>query len=440
MTVARMFGRFILPALALIAAITGPAWAAGEVHVITVHGVINPVSARHIEKNIALAEAEGAEALIIELDTPGGLLKSVHEISKTILNAGLPVIVYVSPEGSRATSAGVLVTISAHVAAMARGTHIGAAHVVGIQGSIPDSVVSEKAMNDWVAELQAVAKLRGRNVEWVELAARESKSLTVEEAVEMNVVDLMATNIDSLLAAVDSMVVEVAGNEVTLETADAVIVRIELSARDRFLNVVTDPSVAYILFLLGIYGLIFELSNPGSIVPGVVGAICIIVALYALHTLPVNYAGVLLILLAIALFIAEIKIPSYGLLTLGGVTAMILGSIMLLERAGPLFKVSWSVIIPTVLFTVAFFFFAVSKGLLAQRRKPETGVEGLVGEIGEVMRDLDPLGKVFLHGEYWDAESVQSIREGESIRVMQVRGMRLIVQRSDEPTTGGEPA
>jgi membrane-bound serine protease (ClpP class) len=410
---------------------------ANDVHVILVHGVINPISSDHIEKGIRRAEEAGAEALVIELDTPGGLMKSVHEISKSILGAGIPVVVYVWPEGARATSAGVLVTVSAHVAAMAPGTHIGAAHVVELQGSIQDSVVNEKAMNDWVAELQSVAKLRGRNLEWVELAARESKSLIAEDAVEQNVVDMMAANLDSLLAKIDGRAVAVQGRPDTLRTADSTVRTFGLSARQRFLNVITDPSVAYILFLLGVYGLIFELSNPGSLVPGVVGGICIILALVAFHSLPINYAGLALIILAIVLFIAEVKITSYGLLTVGGIAAMTLGSVMLLERAGPLFKISLAVIIPAVLVTLAFFTFAVSKGILAQRRHAVTGREGLVGEVGVVHKALTPSGKVFLHGEFWNAVARTPIPKGGRVKVVEVQGMMLIVDRADDDASGG---
>lgn len=403
----------------------------GPVHVVTVDGVINPVSARIIAAGIDRATAAGAEALVIELDTPGGLLKSVHEISKSILASDVPVVVYVFPEGARATSAGVLVTISAHVAAMARGTHIGAAHVVTAQGAIQDSVVNEKAMNDWVAELQSVARLRGRNVEWVEQAARASKSLVAEEAVELNVVDLVAPTLEALVAALDGRRVEVAGDSLELSTREAAVERFEPSMRDRFLSVVTDPSIAYILFLIGIYGLIFELSNPGSILPGVAGAICIIVGLYSLHTLPIDYAGLLLIGLAIVLFILETQVPSFGILTLGGVVALIMGSIMLLDKAGPLFAISLAVIVPAALLTGAFFFFVVSKGLLAQRARPATGSEGLVGEEGDARSDLSPHGKVFLHGEIWAAVSSANVVRGARVRVVRVQGMTLHVEPAD---------
>jgi membrane-bound serine protease (ClpP class) len=437
MRVSREIGRSaVLSVLLLLGSALMLSASASDVHVIRVHGVINPISSDHIEKGIRRAETDSAEALVIELDTPGGLMKSVHEISKSILNAGVPVVVYVWPEGSRATSAGVLVTISAHVAAMAPGTHIGAAHVVELQGSIQDSVVNEKATNDWVAELQSVAKLRGRNVEWVELAARESKSLIAEDAVEQNVVDMMAANLDSLLARIDGRAVVVQGRQDTLRTANPTVRTFGLSARQRFLNVITDPSIAYILFLVGIYGLIFELSNPGSLVPGVVGGICIILALVAFHSLPINYAGLALIILAIVLFIAEVKITSYGLLTVGGIAAMTLGSIMLLERAGPLFKISLAVIIPAVLCTLGFFAFAVSKGILAQKRHAVTGSEGLVGEVGVVHKDLSPSGKVFLHGEYWNATSRTPIPKGGRVKVVRVQGMMLIVDRADDDASG----
>ena len=424
---------------------SAPARAEGPVHVMSVHGVINPVSAGMIATGIERAEEAGAAALVIELDTPGGLLKSVHEISKTMLSAEVPIVVYVFPEGARATSAGVLVTVSAHVAAMARGTHIGAAHVVTAQGAIQDTIVNEKAMNDWVAELRAVARLRGRNEDWVELAARESASVVAEEAAEIGVVDMVVPSLDSLLVAVDGMRVEVAGDSVTIGTKGSVVQRFAPSFRDRILAVISDPSVAYILFLVGIYGLIFELSNPGSILPGVAGAICIILALFSLHTLPLDYAGLLLIALAIVLFILETQIPSFGILTLGGVAAMIFGSIMLLDKAGPLFTLSLGLIIPAALFTGALMFFLLSKGLLAQRSRPATGVEGLVGEEGIARTDLAPRGKVFLHGEIWEAEVAEGasrspgrgIASGARVRVVGVRGMVLVVKEEQPEAQEG---
>ena len=401
--------------------------AAADVHVIQIHGVINPVSSRMISDGIADADEADASAIVIELDTPGGLLKSVHEISKNILGSPVPVIVHVAPEGARATSAGVLVTISAHVAAMAQGTHIGAAHVVTAQGSIQDSVVNQKAMNDWVAELQSVARLRDRNEEWVTLMARESKSLVAEDALTEGVVDIVESDLAKVLTAIDGRQVEVAGITTTLDTDGAEIIRIQPSFRDRFLSVVSDPSVAYILFMIGIYGLIFELSNPGSLFPGIAGAICIILALYSLHSLPVNYAGVALILLAIVMFIAETQVPSFGLLTLGGIAALVFGSIMLLDKAGPLFQISLWVIFPAAIMTAAFFSIAVTAALKAQRRTAQTGQQGLIGETGLAQTDIAPRGKVFLHGEIWNASSSDDVHEGDTVRVVRVDGMMLEV-------------
>lgn len=400
----------------------------GPVHVVTVHGVIHPASSRIIEQGIERATRAGAQALVIELDTPGGLLNSVHEISKDILGSEVPVIVHVAPEGSRATSAGVLVTISAHLAVMAPGTHIGAAHVVTMQGSIQDSVVNEKAMNDWVAELRSVARIRDRNEEWVERAARESASLIADEAVEEGVVDLVAGSLDELLVAVDGREVTVFGETIVLATARAEVVRIEPDFQDQFLSLISDPSIAYLLFLIGIYGLIFELSNPGAILPGVAGAICIIVGLYALHTLPINWAGVLLILLAIVLFIVETQVPSFGVLTLGGVVAMVVGSIMLFDEAGPLFELSLWVILPAAGATALFFGFVMAKALGAQRARTTTGSEGLVGETGEARTDLDPDGTVFLHGEIWSATAAGAIAKGDRVRVVRVDGLRVTVE------------
>ncbi|MFQ6094032.1 MAG: nodulation protein NfeD, partial [bacterium] len=372
---------------------------------------------------------DGAQCLIIELDTPGGLMESMHSIKKRILASEVPVVVFVSPGGARAASAGVWITLASHIAAMTPGTHIGAAHPVARGGREVSEEVEQKLVNDAVADIRSLAEKRGRNGDWAEEAVRQSVSVTEKEALEEGVIDLISDNLQDLLRAIDGWEVEVVTAKRILETENAEIRRIEMSLRFKILDTISNPNVAYILLLLGFYGLFFELSNPGSILPGVVGGICLILAFFALHTLPINYAGLLLILFALVLFIAEIKVPSYGLLTVGGVISMILGSLMLIKTPAEFLRISWMTIIPAVLVTVAFFVFAMGMALRARMRKPTTGQEGLVGEVGTAKSKLDPRGKIFIHGEFWNAVSDEPIEEGEEVVVTDVERMKLKVSK-----------
>ncbi|NOX37577.1 MAG: nodulation protein NfeD [Calditrichaeota bacterium] len=416
--------------------IAGTLYAQEVVHVIQIDGVINPVAQNFIHNNIEKAEEANAHALVIMLDTPGGLMKSMRMIVKDMLTASIPIVVYVAPSGSRAGSAGVFITLAAHVAAMAPGTNIGAAHPVAFgMGADTSQTMMEKVTNDAVAFIKSIAEKRGRNVEWAEQAVRKSVSITETEALELNVIDFIAPTLDSLLVLMDGMEVETSQGKVTLHTRNARIKRIEMSFRYRVLNVISDPNVAYILMLIGIYGILFELYNPGSIFPGVIGAISLILAFYALQTLPINYAGLLLIILAIILFLLEIKIPSYGLLTIGGIVSLVLGSLMLFESPLPFLRVSWKVIAAATLTTALFFLFAIGMGIRAQRKKPTTGSEGLVGEFGEAIETFRKgAGQVMVHGEIWKAKSRDTIRKGDPIRVTRVDGLHLRVQKVDEET------
>ena len=400
-----------------------------HVVVIEVNGVINPVADKFIAEAITTAEDDGAECLIIELDTPGGLMESMHSIKKTILASEVPVVVFVSPGGARAASAGVWITLASNIAAMTPGTHIGAAHPVTMGGREVSEEVEQKLVNDAVADIRSLAEKRGRNADWAEEAVRQSVSITEKEALEEGVIDLVSNDLRDLLRAINGSEVEVTSGKRVLETEDAEIRRIDMSLRYRILDTISNPNVAYILLLLGFYGLFFELSNPGSILPGVVGGICIILAFFALHTLPINYAGLLLILFALILFIAEIKVPSYGLLTVGGVISMILGSLMLIKTPAEFLRISWTTIIPAVLVTVAFFVFAMGMALKARMKKPTTGQEGLIGEIGTVRTKLDPQGKIFVHGEFWNAVSDEPVEEGEEVVVTEVQRMKLKVSK-----------
>jgi membrane-bound serine protease (ClpP class) len=413
------------------------------VHVITLDATINPATADYIHTSIERAAEQNAECLIIRLNTPGGLLKSTRVIVTDLLSSRIPVIVYVAPSGSQAASAGTFITLAAHVAAMAPGTNIGAAHPVGMQGGEKDSIMNEKATNDAAAFIRTISEKRKRNVKWAEEAVRKSLSITESEALKEGVVDLVAPSVAALLDSIDGKQIELDGKTVTLATKGAEIKEFEMDWKHKLLDLLSDPNVAYIFFLLGIYGLMFELYNPGSILPGVVGVIAIIIALYSLHTMPINYAGLALILFGIILFIAEIKITSYGLLTVGGIISLALGSIMLIDSDSSLefIRISWSVIIPAALVTAGFFAFAVGMGIRAQRRKPTTGIEGLVGETGEALSVLNPEGQVRVHGEIWRAMSDEGkIAAGTHIVVTGMENLMLHVRKAPQahPSPSGK--
>jgi membrane-bound serine protease (ClpP class) len=397
--------------------------------VITVDGVINPVSSEYIGKSIRKAAKKGSEALVIELDTPGGLDTSMRSIVKDIVSSEVPVVVYVAPGGARAASAGVFIALASHFAAMAPGTNIGAAHPVGLGGKM-DKTMAEKATNDAAAYIKSLAESRGRNAQWAEKAVRESISATESEALKEHVIDLVEKDISSLLSDIDGRKVRTPLGERTLRTKDARVVREEISLRLRILNFISDPNVAYILMLLGFYGLFFELTSPGAIFPGVAGGICLILAFYAFQTLPVNYAGLLLIILAVILFILEIKIVSHGVLTIGGIIAMIIGSLMLFESPGPFVRLSLYLILPAVFITALFFSLTISLALKAHRRKPVTGKEELIGMEGIAKTDITGEGgMVSLHGELWSAFSDDAIARNDKIVVEEVRDLKLKVRK-----------
>jgi len=403
---------------------------AQTVYTINVDATINPATAEYIENGIRKAEDARASCLVILLNTPGGLLKSTRVIVSNIIEANVPVIVYVAPAGAHAGSAGVFITMAAHIAAMAPGTNIGAAHPVELQGS-PDSVMNEKSTNDAVAFIKSIAGKRNRNLQWAEDAVRNSIAITEKEALENNVIDLVAANMPDLLNKVDGKKVELPYFTATLQTKNARIIKVEMSALEKMLNLLSDPNVAYILLMLGFYGILFELYNPGAILPGIVGVISLILAFYSMHTLPVNYAGLALIIFAIILFLLEIKIATHGVLAIGGAVSLLLGSFMLIQSNSSLefVKISRSVIYSTVVITTLFFLFVIGLGLKAQRAKPVTGIEGIKDEIGEATEDLDPLGYVRVHGELWKAESVSGkIEKGKKIRVVQIENLKLFVE------------
>jgi membrane-bound serine protease (ClpP class) len=411
----------------LVLAAAAPARAAdAPVATVRIDGVISPVTLRLVETALARAQADQAQALVIQLDTPGGLERSMRAICQRLLNAEIPVIVWVGPTGARAASAGVFITLAGHVAAMAPATNIGAAHPVAVGGGV-DKESLRKIENDAAAFVRTIAADRGRNAEWAEKAVRQSVSITEREAVKLNVIDLVADSIPDLLAKVDGRAVKTAKGTVTLATKAAMARPIEIGVRDRFLNVITDPNVAYVLMMLGTLGLIFELSNPGAILPGVIGGISLILAFFAFQSLPINFAGVLLILFAIVLFIAEIKVVSHGVLAIGGVVAMALGSLMLYDEPEAGFRVSWLVVVPTVAITAGIFLFALTAGVRALARRPQLGAEALVGATGTAYEALTPQGHVKLKGEIWRAVADRAVPDGAPVRVVAVDGLTLRV-------------
>lgn len=400
-----------------------------DVMVITLNGVINPVASEYIGKSIKIANEKKVEALVIELDTPGGLDTSMRQIVKDIISSEVPVVVYVSPSGSRAASAGVFITLAAHIAAMAPGTNIGAAHPVSVGGKM-DKVMAEKATNDAAAYIKSLADRNGRNAKWAEDSVRKSISATAEEALKLGVIDFVSKDLKSLLSDMNGKKVKTAMGEKILKTANANVIREEMGFRQKILNLISDPNVAYILMLLGFYGLFFELTNPGSIFPGVMGGISLILAFYAFQTLPVNYAGLLLIILAIILFVLEIKIVSHGVLTIGGIISMVIGSIMLFESPAPFMKLSLYVILPAVVITTLFFTLIIGLAVKAHRRKPVTGPEGLLGAEGVASTDITKDGgMVLLHGERWAAYSDEPISKNEKVKVEAVSRLKVKVKR-----------
>ena len=400
--------------------------------VITLDGTINPASADFIHASIERATDSRAECLIIRLNTPGGLLKSTRVIVSDILSSPVPIIVYVSPGGSQAASAGVFVTLAAHIAVMAPGTNIGAAHPVTLGGEQQDSVMMTKATNDAAAFIRTISEKRKRNIAWAEDAVRKSLSITESEALNLHVIDTIAATLPDLLREIDGRHIQTPAGSQILATKNAPITIIEKSVQQKLLDVLSDPNIAYIFMMLGIYGLLFELYNPGSIFPGIVGFISLVLAFYSMHTLPVNYAGLALIVFSLILFILEVKIVSHGLLTAGGIISLILGSVMLIqtESALDVVSLSWQVIVAVVVMTTAFFAFAIGMGIKAQRRTPTTGIQGLVGETGAAIADLTPRGQVSIHGEIWTAVSLDgSLNKGTRVRIEDVDNLTLKVKK-----------
>jgi membrane-bound serine protease (ClpP class) len=399
---------------------------------IKVDGGINPASAEYIHKAIEKAENEKAECLLIHLNTPGGLLASTRVIVSDMLKSTVPVVVYVSPSGAHAGSAGVFITLAGNVAAMAPGTNIGAAHPVSLQG-MPDTIMNAKGTNDAAAFIRTIAEKRKRNIEWAEDAVRNSVSITDEEAIEKNVIDYIANDDRELLVQIDGKKMDVNGGTKILQTKNAVIESEQMGFFQKILDRLSDPNISYLLMMIGFYGILFELFNPGAIFPGIVGVISLIFAFYSMSSMPVNYAGLSLIIFGISLFLLEIKIISHGLLTIGGIISVLLGSLFLF-RSSPtenFVSVSWTVVIAVTSITALFFLFVVGMGLKAQRPKPTTGIAAFIGKKGEVISLLDPAGTVKVNGEIWNAESLSGkINAGESIIVREIKKLTLFVEQA----------
>jgi len=426
----------LLLGLIITASITLEAEAASSrIDVLHAEGVINPVLADYIERGIEQAEEDNAIAIIIQMDTPGGLDTSMRDIVKDIVNARVPVVVYVSPSGARAASAGVFITMSAHVAVMASNTAIGAAHPVSIGAEGEEGMsetMEEKVVNDAAAYIRSIAEAHGRNMEWAEKAVRESVSATEQEALELNVIDMVAPDLDSLVSQLDGrQVTMLGGNIVTLHTQGATINHIKMNTIEDFLYAITDPNIAYILLSLATLGIMAEIFNPGLIFPGVLGGICGLLAFYSLGVLPVNYAGVLLVVLAFGLFIAEVFTETFGLFTAGGITSLVIGSLILF-KGGPLFQVSPWLITTVAVIIAAFFAFVISRVIRTHRRQASTGREELVGKTAIVKVALEPEGTVFFKGERWAAISDKDrVEAGETVIITKVDGLKLYVAKKE---------
>jgi membrane-bound serine protease (ClpP class) len=424
----------IIAALAMVWGAAGLAAAdQGDVYIVQVADAISPGTADYIKSSIRKAEDARAACIVIQLDTPGGLAESMRQIVQAILASRVPVVVFVSPGGARAASAGVMITMAADVAVMAPGTNIGAAHPVGAGGQDIDGKMSEKVINDMVAQAKSVAEQRGRNPDWVEDAIRESVSVTESEALKENVIDFIAKDTDDLIRQLNGRDIKDKG-VLKLDNANKIVM--EETLRTKILRTISNPNIAYILMLIGLAGLYFELSHPGAIFPGVIGGISLILAFFALQTLPVNYAGILLILLAIVLFIMEMKIASYGLLSVAGIVCLLLGSLMLFEGDTPGMQLSLQVLLPTVIVVSGFFVGVATLVFRAQLSKPSTGSYGLIGEVGVVKKALRPEGKVFVHGELWNARSKEPLDEDEKVRVVKVVNLILEVESADKTPAG----
>lgn len=401
------------------------------IYTMRIDGAIDPAVARYVERAVGIAESDGAQALVILLETPGGLDDSMRKIVQTIFASRTPVVVYVWPQGARAASAGAIITLAANVAAMSPGTAIGAAHPVSIGGSQPDATMMKKIENDAAAYARDIAQKRGRNVQWAEMVVRESVSATSTEALQKNVIDLIANDLPDLLKKIDNRKVMTPSGETIIRSANPDVREIELTAGEQFLHVVANPNLAYLFMMIAIYGIIFELSNPGAILPGVIGGLSLILALFSFAVLPINLTGILLIILGIILLIIDLFAPSHGVLTVGGLISFVIGSLVMFDTPqSPVYQISVTLVITTAALTGAFFIFAVGAGIRAQRSRVITGSQGMIGLTAIARTDLNPTGKVFVEGEWWNAEvEGNPVSKGEIVRIVKMEKLKLIVKK-----------
>ena len=424
-------------ALPLLLALAPGVWAGQRVVILTLSDSIQPASLRYLERGLEVADSSGASATIIELNTPGGLLTSLRQMTTAITAARRPVVVYVTPAGAQAASAGFFLLMAADVAAMAPGTNAGAAHPVGGEGAELAKTIAEKVTNDAAALVRSLATQRGRSAEWAEKAVRDSASYTEREALEKKLIDVVSNDRGDLLKWLDGRTVKrFDGRSEKVETTAAEVVVVAPNTGDKLLSVIAHPNIAYLLMLLGLVGIYFELSHPGAILPGVLGGVALLLALFALSVLPVNYVGVLLILLGISFFVLEVKVVSYGLLTVAGLVSFIFGSLMLIRSPFPALRVGLAVVLPTALAVAFVVIFLLARVLRSYRRQPLTGAKGLAGEFGEAAVALEPSGKVFVHGEYWEAISRAPIPKGARVRVVKVVGLLLEVEPAGGESLG----
>jgi membrane-bound serine protease (ClpP class) len=419
---------FFAAGLALFLGLALAVAAAADVYEIRVDAAISPPIAQFIGDSVKKASDGRADALLVLLDTPGGLDTAMRAIVKAVMDSSVPVVVYVYPSGARAASAGTIILIAAHVAAMAPGTNVGAAHPVSLGSEKMDKEQMSKAVQDAEAYARSLAAKRGRNVEWAARAVRESVSITATEALSQHVIDVVAPNVDDLLSRIDGKTVEVKDKRLVLSTKGAKVVELEMPLKYRLLSFLADPNIAYFLMMIGFYGIPSRIYSPGTIFPGVIGGISLILAFYAFQTIPINYAGLALIVLGIIFFVLELKITSYGLLSLAAIVSIVMGSIMLVDFPGSWFSISWISIAGAAVVSVIFFLGVLSYAIKAQLSKVKTGREGLIGETGIARTDLTPSGRVFVHGELWDAVGEETIAAGERVRVVAVNGMMLKVK------------
>ncbi len=408
---------------------------ANQIDVLQIKGTINGPMADYIKRGLQESGDNHAAACVIEIDTPGGLDSAMRDIVQSILASNVPVIVYVSPSGARAASAGVFITMAGNVAAMAPNTNIGAAHPVALDASgnvqqVPDEM-EQKVLNDAAAYIRSIATSRGRNADWAEKAVRQSVSLTETEALQQNVVDTVASNLETLLVQLDGKQITLGNGEVTtLNTKNAFLNQMDMSFIESFLYTISSPNVAYVLLAIGALGIIAEIFSPGLIFPGIIGGICLLLAFYALGTLPVNWAGVLLILLGFGLFIVELFTPGFGILFAGGIIALIIGSLILFKGGSPLFHIDWWLVGIVIALIAGFVAFAIFRIVKTYRRPAATGKECLMGQLAVVREELNPEGTVFCQGELWNAISNSgSIGSGEEVTITDIDGLKLLVTK-----------